>query len=217
MLLVVADNAAARAASRGNTVPLVRTGYHIGSHYELYQAEGVNPTMFSYIVGDVTIELARMVDLAQPNQILLGDFDCEQPGDPAPAKGLAAVISTPTFVRRCDRKLGLFQGVQLSNQSITSVACLLTRSDTDNEDPMPRRFRITDKHVLSRYAYNLEITIELSGESMALGLGSMLLPGRHQKTQSASDPEQRSADAEAMFDDLAAMLRQRSRKTIEEG
>ncbi|MCB1708516.1 MAG: hypothetical protein KDI10_07280, partial [Halioglobus sp.] len=28
MLLVVADNAAARAASRGNTVPVIRTAYH---------------------------------------------------------------------------------------------------------------------------------------------------------------------------------------------
>lgn len=216
MLLVVADNSAARAASRGNTVPLIRTGYHIGSHYELYQAEGVNPTMFSYIVGDVTIELARMVDLAQPNQILLGDFDCELPGEPVPGKGLAAVISTPTFVRRCDRKLGLFQGVQLSNQPIHSIRCALTRSETDSEDPMPRRFRITDKHGLSRYAYNLEIEIDLNGDPMSLGLGPMLLPGRPQSGRADSSPDRRSADAEAMFDDLAALLRQRSRKTIEE-
>ena len=43
MLLVVADNAVARAASRGNTVPVIRTAYHIGGHYELYQAEGSIP------------------------------------------------------------------------------------------------------------------------------------------------------------------------------
>ena len=79
MLLVVADNAVARAASKGHTVPVIRTAYHIGGHYELYQAEGVNPTVFSYIVGDVTIELARMVDLASPHQILIGDFHCESP------------------------------------------------------------------------------------------------------------------------------------------
>ncbi|MDP5053325.1 MAG: hypothetical protein NWP69_06020, partial [Congregibacter sp.] len=38
LLLVLADNALARAVSRGNTVPVVRAGFHIGSHYELYQA-----------------------------------------------------------------------------------------------------------------------------------------------------------------------------------
>ena len=66
LLLTLADNALARAASRGNTVPIIRTAFHIGSHYELYQAEGVNPSVFSYIVGDVTIELARIVDEALP-------------------------------------------------------------------------------------------------------------------------------------------------------
>ncbi len=49
----------------------------MGSRYELYQAEGVSPTVFSYIVGDVTIELARMVDHAKTDQILIGDFSCE--------------------------------------------------------------------------------------------------------------------------------------------
>ena len=75
LLLVIADNAMARDASRGNTVPLIRSAYHIGSHYELYQAEGVNPTLFSYIVGDVTIELARMLDLSIPGQVYVGEFD----------------------------------------------------------------------------------------------------------------------------------------------
>ena len=47
---------------------------------ELYQAEGVNPSVFSYIVGDVTIELARMLDLAQAHQVLIGEFHCQQAG-----------------------------------------------------------------------------------------------------------------------------------------
>ena len=38
LLLVIADNSMARKASKGNTVPLIRTAFHIGSHYELYQA-----------------------------------------------------------------------------------------------------------------------------------------------------------------------------------
>jgi hypothetical protein len=81
LLLVIADNSLAREASKGNTVPVIRTAYHIGSHYELYQAEGVNPTVFSYIVGDVTIELARMVDLAQPGQVFIGDFEVDTVAD----------------------------------------------------------------------------------------------------------------------------------------
>ena len=55
LLLVVADNAVARAASRGNTVPRIRAAYHLGGHYELYQAEGVNPSVFSSIVTSPTM------------------------------------------------------------------------------------------------------------------------------------------------------------------
>ena len=105
LLLVLADNAAARAASRGNTVPKIRTAFHIGSHYELYQAEGVNPTVFSYIVGDVTIELARMVDRAQPGQVLVGSFECDMPSRERSGVMLPVRVKTPGFVRSCNRDL----------------------------------------------------------------------------------------------------------------
>jgi len=101
MLLVVADNAVARAASRGNTVPVIRAAYHVGGHYELYQAEGVNPTVFSYIVGDVTIELARMVELAASGQVLIGDFSTTLGDGPLATESVA----TPAFVAACNRGL----------------------------------------------------------------------------------------------------------------
>ena len=119
MILVVADNAMARAASRGNTVPVIRTAYHIGGHYELYQAEGVNPTVFSYIVGDVTIELARMVDLAQAHQVLVGDFHCEQLGCNESSVKSISSVSTGMFPIRV-----FFSIVSMSNwiRSKPSVA-----------------------------------------------------------------------------------------------
>lgn len=58
MHLVLADNAIARSKARANTAPQLRTCFYVGAHYEFYQCEGLNPTTFSYIVGDVTIELA---------------------------------------------------------------------------------------------------------------------------------------------------------------
>jgi len=54
MHLVLADNAIARAKSRPGIVPLLKTAYHIGSHYEFFQDEALRPTRYSYIVGDVT-------------------------------------------------------------------------------------------------------------------------------------------------------------------
>ncbi len=224
MLLVVADNAVARAASKGHTVPLIRTGYHIGGHYELYQAEGVNPTVFSYIVGDVTIELARMVDLAQPRQILVGDFNCESPAwqsgeeSRSPTK-VAPMISAPAFVSACNRDLADIQGTQLSGKPISAMSCFLSGGEGEAVKPGPRRFRIVDKHGLSRHAYNLQIEMELEGQTLSLGLDGSKLPHKPCSTPEAGGaPVQRTAapSAEEMIDDLASMLRKRSVKGMTE-
>ncbi len=74
MHLVLADNAIAMSKSSASTTPRIRACFHLGSHYEFYQSEGLSPTIYSYIVGDVTIELARMIERALPGQILVGDF-----------------------------------------------------------------------------------------------------------------------------------------------
>lgn len=173
MLLVVADNAVARAASKGNTTPIIRTAYHIGSHYELYQAEGVNPTIFSYIVGDVTIELARMIDLIYPQQLLIGDFQCEVWDE-----GSAAAIpaSTQMFVAACDRESSSLSGVQFSGKAISAVRCYLTAESGSDGESEPRKFTVTDKHSLSRQAYNLQLEIDMNDETLALGLPGEALP-----------------------------------------
>jgi hypothetical protein len=217
MLLVVADNAVARAASQGNTVPVVRTAYHIGSHYELYQAEGVNPTVFSYIVGDVTIDLARMVDLAGADQILVGDFQCESGGSQLPGPALA----TPAFIRGCNRGLSAVQGIQLSGKTIDALSCRLTESIEPDGKTSPRRFRIVDKHGLSRHAYNLQLEIDLAGRDLFLGLGGDQLFFHASPASADSAPLQPpaarpAASAQEVIDDLANMLKKRSAGTITE-
>lgn len=226
MLLIVADNAVARAASQGNTVPVIRTAYHIGGHYELYQAEGVNPTVFSYIVGDVTIELARMVDLALPHQILIGDFHCESPSWQPDADGqassrVAPMVSAPAYVGSCNRGLPALRGTHLSGKAINSLACHLTEGTEHPEKsgPGPRRFRIVDKHGLSRHAYNLQIFIELEGQSLALGLDDSQLPhnSSHSLSGEAAVPVGGVATSpDEMFDDLAVLLKKRSSKAMTE-
>ena len=224
MLLVVADNAVARAASQGNTVPMIRTAYHIGGHYELYQAEGVNPTVFSYIVGDVTIELARMVDLAKAHQILVGDFHCESPSwkpvtDARTAGRVAPMVSTPAFVSSCNRTLPTLKGIQLSGKAIHSLSCHLTESEDQVEKIGPRRFRIVDKHGLSRHAYNLQIAIEMEGQQLSLGLdGSQLPPPAAAQTDSVAGncPAGAAPTTAALLDDLAGILKKRSTRAMTE-
>ncbi len=173
LLLVIADNAMAREASKGNTVPLIRTAFHIGSHYELYQAEGINPTVFSYIVGDVTIELARMVDLAQPSQVFIGDFSVELPSPGRDDPNDTVSLDTHAFLARCNEDIERVLGVKLSGQEVKTMRCDTSRVEGDDR---PRRFLLTDKHGLTRNAYNLELHFETSGGRWQLGMSSDQLP-----------------------------------------
>lgn len=218
LLLVIADNKVARTASKGNTVPVIRTAYHIGSHYEIYQAEGVNPTVFSYIVGDVTIELARMIDLAQPDQILIGDFNARLPEGDRGVAGPSSTISAPSFVRNSNRDIATLNGITLSGKSIESVRGQLTGSDPTAADCPPRRFRITDKHGLSRHAYNLQIEIALEDEALSLGLDNSCLPSRPTpvaaEASAVESPPAEPPTPEETFDDLAFMLKKRTQKAM---
>jgi len=179
MLLVVADNAIARrkASEMSHTVPLLRTAFHIGSHFEFYQVEGVNPTLHSYIVGDVTIELARMVDIAHPGQIFIGDFKTAVPTS-AREGAFLVDVDTQHFVERIDRHLENLHGLELSGERIEDLHCQLTGETGVSAGQSVRRFRITDKHGRSRHAYNLRINIHTGRgrRPLLLGIQGYYLP-----------------------------------------
>ncbi|MEZ5503196.1 MAG: hypothetical protein R3E50_11320 [Halioglobus sp.] len=173
--------------------------------------------MFSYIVGDVTIELARMLDLAQANQVLIGEFHCEQAGWGSDTVKSITAVSATTFVNACNRVLPALRGIPLSGKTINAMSCHLTEGVERDGQSRPRRFRIVDKHGLSRFAYNLQIEIDLEGRSLTLGLGNEQLPGKAAPRASApgvSLPPDTAPSAEELFDDLASMLRKSSVKKI---
>jgi hypothetical protein len=177
MLLVIADNAIARRKARGYTVPLLRTAFHIGSHFEFYQVEGVNPTLYSYIVGDVTIELARMVEIANPGQIFVGDFNTRVPTS-SREEAFLIDVDSQHFVQRIGKALEQMRGLELSGERIESMHCQLTGETGASAGQSVRRFRITDKHGRSRCAYNLRLNIHTSGgrRPLILGIQGYYLP-----------------------------------------
>lgn len=185
MIMVIADNALAqRAAAKdpksGLVVPKIRTGFHIGSHFEFYQVEGVNPGMNSFIVGDVTIELARMLDLASSGQIFIGDFDTFVPTSFREGAYLISVDSQH-FVDRALKQMASLKGVTLSGEKVEHIHCYLTGETGASGGQTKRRFRITDKHGRSRNVYNLRIIIKTDngGNAIRLGQQDSDLPKRH--------------------------------------
>jgi len=177
MHLVLADNAIARRKAHNRTVPLLRTAFHVGSCYEFHQAEGLNPTVFSDIVGDVTIDLARMVDRALPGQVLVGDFQAALPGDSPDTR---VELDSVAFIDFAQHNLSQLNGLVLSGEAIQSIKCYLTGEASGDGQFSIRKLSIEDKHGLSHLVFNAKINIYRDhAEPILLGIEDRILRGDH--------------------------------------
>ena|SRR5258706_7622801 len=169
MHLVLADNAIARAKSRPGLVPMLKTVFHIGSHYEFFQAEALRPTRDSYIVGDVTIEIARLMESALPGQVMVGEFNIKMPL--AGNSETRIPMDTAAFIDRLQESLGVVHGMVLSGERVTSIKCYLTGQREGASRYEVARHMIADKHGLQHAAYNAKINIfRERGAPIYLGL-----------------------------------------------
>ena len=159
MQLVLADNAIAHKKAQRNTVPRLRACFHVGSSYEFHQAEGLNPTLYNYIVGDVTVDLARMIERAMPGQILVGEFRADDARHERRSGTDAAMLDSVDFVDLATRNVGQLAGIELSGERVDAIRCYLTGSKLDNGEFTVRRIVINDKHGISRRVYNAKVNI----------------------------------------------------------
>ena len=159
MHIVLADNAIARSKSTSKAVPRLRACFHVGSCYEFHQAEGLNPTMHDFIVGDVTIELARMIDAAMPGQILVGDFLADVSSEHVDPVQTQANLDAVMFLERAQGNLAKLSGLELAGERVTAIKCYLTGEHMGGGQFNIRRLHIKDKHGLSRVAYNAKVNI----------------------------------------------------------
>jgi len=168
MHLTLADNAIGLQKSTGQTTPMLRACFHVGDLYEYYQAESLSPSTFSYLVGNVTIELARMIEHAMPQQILVGDFDVPMLDE---EKGDVERINSIEFIRRTRGNLSQLNGLILSGDAIDSIKCYLTGLSRDDGSFSVRKHKVVDKHGLTRYVYNAKVNIHRqSARTLYLGI-----------------------------------------------
>jgi hypothetical protein len=167
MHLVLADNAIARSKSRNSTTPVLRACFNVGSHYEFYQSEGLSPTTYNYIVGDVTIELARMIESALPGQVCVGDFHVPMP-DLVTNK--VRKFNSLQFVEKTQETLSSLEGLTLSGDEIDSIKCYLTGERQRDGGFNIKRYRVSDKHGRTRDVFNAKINIyRKKGDAIFLG------------------------------------------------
>jgi hypothetical protein len=182
MQLALADNAIARKKAQHNTVPRLRACFHVGSSYEFHQSEGLSPTLYNYIVGDVTVDLARVIERALPGQILVGDFRAEMPAVDAPGSD-SRIVESADFVELAMRNVEQLAGIELSGERVDAIRCYLTGTKLASGEFTVRRMTINDKHGITRRVYNAKVNIyRHNAEPILLGiedrsLGPDGLPG----------------------------------------
>ena len=152
MTLVLADNALSSQKSSKNIVPSLRTCFHVGSCYEYYQASGERLSADHFIVGDVTIDLARMIERALSGQILIGNFDnfIENESEP---------LSTVQFMDSAKEYFTHFDNITLSREKVTTIKCYLTGEQTEGEEFNIIRYVIRDKHDYKHVVFNAKVNI----------------------------------------------------------
>lgn len=167
MLLLLADNAIAQRKSRTRTVPRLRTAFHIGPHYEFYQSEGLSPTLVSYLVGEVTIDLARLIEAAIPGQVLLGDFTADIVNE----QGRTLRIGTLDFVEHMRRTVWDLRGIPLAGEGIREIKCYLTGPLQADGTFAVNRYCAVDKHGFRHAVFNAKLNIYCeAGEPIFLGV-----------------------------------------------
>jgi len=156
MMLLLADNAVVqRTMPEDFPSPRLRAAFHVGEHYEFHEVEAPSPATFSYIVGPVTIELARFISGASAEQIVIGEFDTSSAG--------GASVSTQSFVRNAAASLDELSGLRVTTDHIANIRCYLTGPATPDGQFTVASYVIRDKHGIEHSVYNAKINIHLRG------------------------------------------------------
>lgn len=151
-LVALADNAVARLDNASQRAPEVRVCYSVGPHYSYYQVEGLDPRGHDYIVGDVTISLARMSEKCLPGQILIGEFQ-------RPAEAEDSAVGVLEFVALAARELEKLRSVELHGRRVEDLRCYLTGRETGVGSFSLSRFLVRDKHGRPHAAFNQKFNL----------------------------------------------------------
>ncbi len=134
-------------------VPQVRAAFDIGSHYNYFTLGRHDSVGGDFIVGEVTIRLARIIDHASAEQFLMGDFfegDSVDEGSP-----------TAGFVDRAAAALKSFLDLSILGAPLREFTLSLA----------DQCLALEDKHGHVHRCYNAVLTAALgSGSSLCVGV-----------------------------------------------
>jgi len=152
---------AVRPRADPRTVPRLRACVHFGSHYEYKMMRGGGSEPAPFIVGDVTITLARLISKALTHQLLVGTYTRRLEGIDAEwgEKFGMPIMETPAFVALAQQELAKIKGTAIPGGEITSVRSYLTGPRVDERSFTIRKYLVSDKHGLEHACYNAKFNL----------------------------------------------------------
>lgn len=161
--LVLAFNKAATIDKPENSIPALRCCFGFGDHYEYYQASGTKPDSRGFIVGDVTVTLARLIGAALPNQFLISrrareTGESDDGGDAPPR------IEILSFWEFAQSNAELLAGLPLADAKIGRVAFTLTGDRASETESSINVYDVIDKHGFENRCLNARVSAHDSRE-----------------------------------------------------
>ncbi|MBI1775078.1 MAG: hypothetical protein HYR63_07005 [Proteobacteria bacterium] len=164
ILFLVFHASLRRSTTAPEAVPPVRIAASVGSHYTYRQPSPDGMGGAEFIVGDVTISLARLVGAARPNQILIGDFFRVD-------DKTEEVLGLEDFLERVFERTAFLSTITMPGGSIEKVAAYLTGPRRPDGTHRIQRLKVVDKHGYEHQCCNLKINVyPANGETYFCGL-----------------------------------------------
>lgn len=164
-ILTLCENALELERSTAGLTPIVRTCFHCGGHYSYYQMGQSKLTDHDYIVGDLTIILARMSEVALPGQILVGDFLRKT------QTGEEPVGSPAEFITKGAEFFGRQKSLAFHGQHVDEIRTYLTGEHTEDDRFYIDKLSFKDKHSKPVSAFNAKANFHrANGKPLLLGL-----------------------------------------------
>jgi hypothetical protein len=147
-----------RAITEKNAAPDIRTAASVGSHYSFYApGRDILYTSDEYIVGDVTINVARLIGKTNTHQIVVGAFN--RPGPPGEPE-----YNPERIIEAASKKLQEFQGMPLFGSPVQRFSSYITGPKKKDGEYKNQKMRVIDKHGFEHICYNAKVNVFLEND-----------------------------------------------------
>lgn len=141
-----------RGIREKDATPELRTAFSVGSHYTFYSPGRNVFKSEEYIVGDVTISVARLIGKTKTNQVVVGVFT-------RPSGDGKLVYSAEAMIAIASRELEQFHGMPLFGNAVDRFSFYLTGPKRPDGTYVNQRMRIIDKHGFEHLCYNAKVNV----------------------------------------------------------